>query len=84
MRFVVYSRPMCSGCEAIKNKLSSAGITFEELDIMSPALIADLRCDGKLGQLDELVAPIVQMESGLGTRFFMHDEMDKLCGWLNI
>ena len=70
----VYSKPGCSGCEEVKSKLRNAQIPFEEKDGLSPSLLAELRCAGKVYDICDLVLPIVQVDS----KFFLYDELDSL------
>lgn len=42
----VYTKPKCSGCEALKNHLKKRGIDFQELDGTSAVGLSALRCAG--------------------------------------
>jgi glutaredoxin len=82
MLITVYTKPGCSGCEAVKNRFRNASIDFAESDAGAPELLAELRCAGKAFAISDIVAPIIKIESALGDRYYLYDQVERLCEML--
>lgn len=68
---VVYTMPLCGGCEALKAFLRELEVEFTERPLMDAGSITELRMAGCHDKIEDLMAPILQV----GDRVMRYDDL---------
>lgn len=74
MTVIVWTKPACVQCRLVKQRLSAAGVPFEERDLTAPEAVKDLEHFKGLGYSS---APITEYE-GIAFPGFMPGEVDRV------